>query len=105
MRAGSLDRLITIEQAAVFVSDAGTPSKSWTLFATMRAQVLQFSTDDRETSRGNVTDQTVTFRIRWLEGVTLEHRAVYEGQPFTINKVKPIGRRVGLDLICERVGP
>jgi SPP1 family predicted phage head-tail adaptor len=105
MRAGNLDRLVSIERCTVAVDAYGTAIDTWALFATMRAQVLQYSTDDRETAHGNSTDRSITFRMRWLDGLTLEHRVSYEGQPFKIKQIKEIGRRVGLDLICERVGP
>jgi SPP1 family predicted phage head-tail adaptor len=105
MRAGNLDRIVLIEQATTNVSDAGTPKKSWTTFATMRAQLLQFDTNDREASRGSATEQSVTFRMRWLDGVTLDHRVNYDGQAFTIKTIRELGRRAGLDLICERLGP
>jgi hypothetical protein len=70
----------------------------------MRAQVLQFSTDDRETAGGNRTDTSITFRIRYTGGVDLDHRVLYERDTFTIKNIKEFGRRVGLDLIAERVG-
>lgn len=105
MRAGNLDRVIQIEQPVTVISEARTPDQSWSLFATMRAQVLQFNTDDRETARGSSTEQSVTFRMYFLDGITLEHRVSYEGRAFTIKSIKELGRRAGLDLICERVGP
>lgn len=105
MRAGNLDRVIEIQQPTAAISEAGTPNDSWTPFATVRAQLLQFNTDDRETARGGSTEQSVTFRIRWLDGVTLDHRVTYEGRAFTIKTIKELGRRAGLDVICERVGP
>lgn len=105
MRAGNLDRVIQIERESTALDIYGAPIRVWTAFATMRAQVLQFATDDREGARGNTTDTTITFRMRWLDGVTLEHRVSYQGHAFTIRHIKEIGRRVGLDVTCERVGP
>jgi head-tail adaptor len=105
MRAGNLDRVIYIQSPGTGLDLYGTPTRVWTRFATMRAQVLQFATDDREGSRGNTTDTMITFRMRWLDGVTLENRVSYQGQAFVIRQIKEIGRRVGLDVVCERVGP
>lgn len=105
MRAGNLDRVIEIEKPVIAISDAGTPTHSWTPFYTVRAQVLQFNTEDRDSARGSSTEQSVTFRIRWLDAVTLDHRVSYEGRAFTIKTIKELGRRAGLDVICERVGP
>jgi head-tail adaptor len=71
----------------------------------VRAQKLENATNDREDQRGNTTDTVITFRMRWLDGVTLDNRVSYEGQAFNIRQIKEIGRRVGLDVQCERVGP
>ena len=106
MRAGSLDRVIEIQRMARGVPDLyGAPVFEWITFATMRAQLLQNATDDREGAGGKATDAVLTFRTRWIDGVTLEHRILYQGTQFTITRISEIGRRVGKDLTGERVGP
>ncbi|MGY4499400.1 hypothetical protein ACVWYH_003331 [Bradyrhizobium sp. GM24.11] len=55
--------------------------------------------------RGRVTDIVRTFRTRWLDGVTLENRVTYDGQQYQITQIKELGRRRGLDLTVEKVGP
>ena len=105
MRAGTLDRLITIESESTALDLYGAPTKVWTAVATMRAQVLQFATDDHESERGNTTDTKITFRMRWMDGLTLDNRLCYQSQAFIIRQIKEIGRRIGLDVVCERVGP
>lgn len=104
MRAGNLDRTITIQSRSTGLDLYGTPIDVWTTFATMRAQKLENAIDDREGSRGDTTETVITFRMRWLGGVTLDNRVTYEGRPFKITRIKEIGRRVGLDVTCERVG-
>lgn len=105
MQAGKLDRVIEIQRPTTTLDQYGTPTQGWSKVATMRAQLLAFSTDNREGQRGSTTDTTITFRMRWLDGVTLEDRVLYDEQAFKIIQIKEIGRRVGLDLIVERVGP
>jgi head-tail adaptor len=105
MRAGNLDRVIQIERESTALDLYGAPIRVWTAFATMRAQVLQFATDDNESERGNTTDTKITFRMRWMDGLTLDNRVSYQGQALVIRQIKEIGRRIGLDLVCERVGP
>lgn len=104
MRAGNLDRTIEIESRGTGVDLYGTPIDVWTTFATMRAQKLENAIDDREGARGDTTDNVITFRMRWLDGLTLENRINYETRPFKIMRIKELGRRVGLDIVCERVG-
>ena len=105
MRAGNLDRVIQIEQSSTALDAYGVVVTTWTLFATMRAQKLENATDNRESDRGDTTDTTITFRMHWIDGVTLDNRVSFEGQNFKITRLKEIGRRVGLDVVCERVGP
>ncbi len=104
MRAGSLDRVIQFQQRTTGLDLYGAPIDVWTAFATMRAQKLENATSDRESDRGDTTDNVITFRMRWID-VTLDNRVSYQDQAFKIMTIKEIGRRVGLDVVCERVGP
>jgi SPP1 family predicted phage head-tail adaptor len=105
MRAGTLDRVIEIQSRSTGMDLYGTPIPVWTTFATMRAQKLENAINDREGARGDTTDNVITFRIRWIDGVTLENRVTYQDQQFKIMTIKEIGRLVGLDITCERLGP
>jgi len=69
-----------------------------------RTEVRKCHQCDREGARGDTTDNVITFRMRWFDGVTLENRVTYHDQPFKIMTIKEIGRHVGLDVTCERVG-
>ena len=102
MRAGSLDRVITIQRFSSAIDDFGTPVQTWTDVATVRAQLIQSST--QEYIRGGAVDQTVAvFRMWWLDGVTTADRVVSDGQNFNIKETKELGRRNGLELRCERL--
>lgn len=103
MRAGNLDREIKIQTFGSSVDDYGTPTESWTDFATVRAQVLQAGTDEFLAGYGESDKTIVIFRIRWLTGVTTDHRVQYEGKNLNIRETKEIGRRKGLELRCEEV--
>ncbi|QOZ26165.1 head-tail adaptor protein [Bradyrhizobium sp. CCBAU 51753] len=105
MRAGDLDRVIEIQRRTTGLDLYGTVIDTWATFATMRAKLMQFVIDDREAQRGQTTDAVITFRTRWLDGLTLEHRVVYQGNTYTIRNLKELGRRIGFDIICERSGP
>jgi head-tail adaptor len=103
MRAGTLDRTIELQSRTTGLDLYGTVIDVWTTSATVRAQVLQYDTSNREGVR-TTTEAAITFRIYWLQGLTLEHRVIYEDQPYKIQKIGEIGRRAGLDLVVERVG-
>ena len=69
MRAGNLDRIIERETTGLDLY--GTPVRVWVPVATMCAQKLENVISDREGARGNTTDDTITFRTRWLVGIGL----------------------------------
>lgn len=101
MRAGKLDRTIKIHGVTNTVNEYGSPVEVVTDKATLRAQIIQSSTE--EFIRGGAVDETVViFRTRWLAGVTTADRIEYEGEAFNIKETKEIGRRKALELRAVR---
>ncbi len=97
MRAGKLDQQITVQRSVTAIDDYGVPSTTWTDLVTVRAQVIQQSTE--EFIRNGASDETVVvFRTRWIEDVTTADRVVFDEDNFNIKELKPIGRRKGLDI-------
>jgi head-tail adaptor len=104
MRAGLLDRVITLDRATVTVDANGTPQPSWATYATMRAQLLTNATKEQALkSFGEETDVARAFRIRWIDGVLLSDRLTYNSDHYRIVEVKEIGRREGLEIGTLRV--
>lgn len=101
MRAGNLDRVITIQRFTNTVNDDGTPIQTWADVATVRAQLVEASTDEYIAARGAVDKAVVIFRIRWLDGIKNADRCCHDGNTFNIKETKEIGRRKGLELRCE----
>lgn len=104
MRAGKLDRSITIQSCTrTGTTPAGAPIMSWTDFATVRAQIIEASTEEYQRAYGEGGNTAIIFRLRWLAGITVEHRVAYDGKSLNIRETKEIGRRRGLELRCEEV--
>lgn len=104
MRAGILDREIVIQAWQAGEPDEfGTVEDIWAPFATVRAQLVQATTDEFLAAYGETDKTVVIFRVRWLDGLTTEHRVVYAGKPLNIREIKEIGRRKGMELRCEEV--
>jgi SPP1 family predicted phage head-tail adaptor len=101
MKAGKLDRVITIQRFTSTVDDYGTPVETWTDVATVRAQLLQASTEEYIRAAGATDQAVVIFRTRWLDGVMNADRVSFDGSTYNIKETKEIGRRVGLELRCE----
>ena len=103
MRAGKMDRTITIQALSTTVDAAGTPSLTWTTFATRRAEIVQATTAEYLRAYGETDALAVIFRIRWLSGLTTDHRVQYDGRNLNIREITEIGRRRGLELRCDEV--
>lgn len=101
MRAGKLDRVIVVEtRGEDEKDDMGAVQPRWEPFATVRAQVIQASTDEFLSGFGETTETAIIFRIRWLEGLTTAHRVTYQGDHFNVREIKEIGRNKGMDVRC-----
>jgi head-tail adaptor len=86
MRAGKLDRAITIERVTTAIDAYGTPKETWAPVAMLRAELTQ----------ENATE--FIFRTRFLDGITTADRVTYADTPLAIKEVKEIGRRRELEI-------
>lgn len=106
MRGGKLDKVIEVETTVPPQPDeygVVDPAGGTVTTQTVRAQILQQSTEEYLRGYGEGENTAIIFRIRFLDGVTTDHRIGYAGRVFNIREVKEIGRRVGLELRCEEV--
>lgn len=104
MRAGKLDRKVDIERLTQAPDEYGVPQETWTNVATLRAQLVQASTEEFIRAHGASSESVVIFRTRFLTGVTVADRVIHDSQTFDIKEVKEIGRRRGLELRCLALG-
>ncbi len=104
MRAGNLDRIITIERVTTTVDDYGMPVEGWATVATLRAELIQSSAQEFIRAYGATTDTIAIFRTRFLDGVTTADRVTYASRSYDVKEVKEIGRRAGLELRCIASG-
>ena len=105
VRAGKLDRTITIERATITPDENGTPVQTWATLATVKAEMLEMGSQDFMRTYGASFEAVGIFRIRWMDGLTLADRVLYNGKHYLMEDIKEIGRRVGLELRCKAVGP
>lgn len=104
MRAGKLYKRIEIERFASTVDDFGTETEAWTPVASVRAQVIQSSTEEFMKAFGTTAESAIVFRIRHRDGIVLADRVVYGGQAYDLKEIKELGRREGLELRCVMAG-
>jgi SPP1 family predicted phage head-tail adaptor len=104
MRAGKLDRRITIQRPAVSQSGSGAETATWQDVATVWAERVSGPGNERYVAQQFVGKSVLTFNIRWSDAVkeiTSKHQVVFDGRACNVLDVKEIGRREGLMLYCE----
>lgn len=104
MRAGRLDQTIEIRRQAMDgVDPFGSPIPGTiSTVATLRAQVIEASTEEFIRAWGANDETVIIFRTRWVGDVTLSDFIRHEGVDYNLKQIKPIGRRRGLELRCTR---
>lgn len=103
MRAGQLDRVITIQRSTSEIDEYGNPAATWSDIATIRAQLVQASTEEFIRGYGASDETAIIFRTRFLE-VGPADRIVFDGANHNIKELKEIGRRRGLEIRTVRLG-
>ncbi|KRB31715.1 head-tail adaptor protein [Mesorhizobium sp. Root172] len=104
MRAGKLDRTISLQRAVETVAPSGAVSSAWVTLATVRAELLQATADEAAAGYGEAETVSRVYRIRWLPNVEITAAdRVLDGAAYGIKDVVEIGRRRGLELRCERI--
>ena len=105
MRAGRLDRTITLQTRTDTLDDAGTPTTTWTTLATLRAELRQNAAAEEMRAWGGSNELLEVFRTYFLDGVTTDCRVLFEGEAFDVVRIVEIGRRKGLDITVKRIAP
>ena len=103
MRAGKLNRLITIERAVETVAPSCAVSSTWTPITTVRAEIVNQSTAEFLAGYGEAERATIVFRIRFLAGITTADRITFDSSHYNVRDIVEIGRRRGLELRAEIV--
>jgi SPP1 family predicted phage head-tail adaptor len=103
MRAGNLDRRITIQRKVVAQNDLGEEITTYADVATVWARKLENRGSERFTAQQVVGEAVRTFQFRWsntVKEITDKHRIVFDGRNFDITDVREIGRREGIEVDC-----
>lgn len=99
--AGKLQHFVTIERPQrLKTSAAGTVSTVWTAHATARAELVEHVAADERKASGPSVRERLTFRLRYL-AITPADRLRFNNKAFGIVLVRELGRRQGLEIVCE----
>ena len=105
MRAGNMDRRITIEKNTPTRSATGEEKENWTTLATVWAEVNSVGGGERFRGAHIVAEATTSFVIRHRTDVTEKMRIQFDGDDYDIHVISEIGRREGLVIQASRRGP
>ena len=100
MRAGRLDRRVTIQARTLTRNAYGEQVETWADVATVWGEKNDLKGREFLAARQLSADITTRFRLRYRADVTVQHRLVCEAVTYDINQVSEIGRRAGLDLFA-----
>lgn len=99
MRAGRLDRRLTIQRWAAAGQDAhGQETGAWQDQRTVWAERRFIGGAERLTIAQTVAGQTEIFRVRGRVDVTPADRVAMDGVAFDVQAVAPLGRGAGLEI-------
>ena len=104
MRAGQLNRRVTIQQLSSGQDALGQPVQTWTTVTTLWAHILHSS--GLETIKANAEMSVVraSVRVRYTRQITTGMRVVADGFTYNIVAVLPdMETRQYTDLTCEVV--
>lgn len=104
MRAGNLDRRITIERPTVSRGETGGHEETWAVLDTLWANVRDLS--GRETfsaqAAGSRVSKVVT--LRWRSDITADMRVRFaDGTTARIAWLRELSRAEWLEIYCEKV--
>jgi SPP1 family predicted phage head-tail adaptor len=101
MRAGRLDRRVTIQSRTLTRNDYGEQIETWADDDTVWGERFDLRGREFFTARQVSADVTTRFRLRYRTGLTVLHRLVCEDVTYDIHQVSEIGRRQGLEILAS----
>ena len=102
MRAGSLDRRVTIEQKSVTRDIYGAEVTSWSTFSEVWAEVREVNSSEKVIDRLRTMTRIITVTTRYVSGVTTDMRVrLDDGRYLQIMSLAVIGKKLGWSMICD----
>jgi SPP1 family predicted phage head-tail adaptor len=104
MRAGELDRRVSLQHRTITRNGSGESVATYAGFATVWAGKKDLRGREYFAAQQVNGELQATWTIRWRSDVLVTDRLVDDaGATFDITHVAEIGRREGLDLVCRAV--
>lgn len=101
MRAGALDRRITLMRNQPSQSARGGLADNWVAIQELYAQVKYARGGERFATQQVVGQGVVTFLIRWdgaWSDFNVKDRVSFDGRDYDVRDVRELGRREGIEI-------
>lgn len=106
MRAGNLDRQITLQQVTTVQDAYGEEIETWADLSpdpTVWANVRPVRGRELEGKPGVIAEADTVFKIRHRTDLTRRMRISYNGDLYNIKSINELGRREGLEIFAIAV--
>jgi SPP1 family predicted phage head-tail adaptor len=104
MRAGNLDRKVTLQQRTLAAANArGEKIASYSTLAEVWGERRDVSGREFFAAGQLHAEASTRFLIRYRSSLTTVHRVVCEGVTYDVVHIAEVGRRVGIELVCKVV--
>ena len=101
MKAGKLDRRITLQRATVTYDALNNPVQTWATLVTVWASKSEISDSERVAAKEVGAEATKRFQIRYstdVDDLNPKDRLTYNSETYQILGVKELGRREGFEI-------
>lgn len=105
MRAGRLDRRVTLQLRTLVQDAQGQNVEAWSTLAEVWASKRDVTGREYFAAQATNAEGSAVFQIRYRSDVTVLNRLVCEGVTYNIRHVAELGRREGLQLACTAKVP
>lgn len=101
MRAGPLDRRITLQEERITGSPSGGMQRAWVDVARVWAGIRPLPGKERWQAPQAMAVRSAIWRIRWRPDVHERMRFLYRGEVWRIDGLSEIGRREGIEIAAS----
>ena len=98
MKAGILDRRITIQEKTEVKATNGQRTLTWSTFISTWSNPVEKIGQEKTDNNNRSTTRMVNFRIRFRDDISSDMRVIWENKYYKIEDTKELGRREGLIL-------
>jgi SPP1 family predicted phage head-tail adaptor len=102
MRAGELDRKISIQSSAGARNEYGERTETWAELASVWAKVVHLRGKELLAAQQIVPTAELEITMYWRGDLTESMRIVHDGKEYGIQHIAEIGRRKGLRILAQR---